>query len=64
VLRQAFTQRAVIKRKMGDSCGADRDFAMGALHGNEIAKGIVRQNPFAKMCNAIVMEALKAPINH
>lgn len=64
VLKQAYTQRAVIKKKQGDKYGADRDFAMGAQHGNEIAKGMVRQNPFAKLCNRIVSEAMLASISH
>ncbi|KAI8922824.1 hypothetical protein BC831DRAFT_474051 [Entophlyctis helioformis] len=57
-LKQAYTQRAIIKRSRGDEAGADQDFAKGAQYGNEIARGMVKNNPYAKLCNAMVTEAM------
>ncbi|KAJ3112063.1 hypothetical protein HDU96_004988 [Phlyctochytrium bullatum] len=37
---------------------AEEDLAMGAKFGNEVAKTAVRSNPYAKMCNAMVREAM------
>lgn len=48
-LKQAYTQRAVMKRNCGDLDGADDDFKMGAKHGSAIAKGMVADNPYSKM---------------
>ena len=62
MLKQAYTQRAVIKKKQGDESGADRDFAMGAQHGNDFAKGMVRQNPFAKLCNQVLCLAKESHV--
>ncbi|KND02660.1 uncharacterized protein SPPG_01746 [Spizellomyces punctatus DAOM BR117] len=58
VLKQAYTQRAIIRKSQGDAAGAESDFAQGARYGNEVAKAAVRNNPYAKMCNAMVMEAM------
>ncbi|KAI9208215.1 uncharacterized protein BJ171DRAFT_490664 [Polychytrium aggregatum] len=58
ILKQAYTQRAIIKKQRGDEAGAEADFAEGARHGNEVAKQAVQSNPYAKMCNAIVSEAM------
>ncbi|KAI8995733.1 hypothetical protein BC832DRAFT_568658 [Gaertneriomyces semiglobifer] len=59
VLKQAYTQRAVLRKQIGDVQGYEADMAMGARYGNELAKKVVRNNPYAKMCNAMVMEAMK-----
>ncbi|KAI8334571.1 hypothetical protein BC941DRAFT_431579 [Chlamydoabsidia padenii] len=59
VLRQAYTQRAIIKRQQGDVHGSRADFEMGAKLGNPIARNIaVGENPYAKMCNQIMMEVM------
>ncbi|KAI8902505.1 TPR repeat protein 36 [Globomyces pollinis-pini] len=57
-LRQAYTQRAIIKKSRGDIKGSDEDFAKGAQYGNPIAKSVVKNNPYAKLCNAMVSEAM------
>jgi tetratricopeptide (TPR) repeat protein len=56
VLRQAYTQRAIIKKELGQSF--EEDLKLGAQYGNEIAKSMIQQNPFAKMCNAIMTDIL------
>ncbi len=39
---------------------ASRDFALGGRYGNQIARQLsVRTNPYAKMCGAIVKEAMR-----
>ncbi|OAJ40597.1 hypothetical protein BDEG_24310 [Batrachochytrium dendrobatidis JEL423] len=48
-LKQAYTQRAIIKKKRGDVAGSEQDFAKGAQFGNEVAKGMVKSNPYAKL---------------
>ncbi|KAJ3048413.1 hypothetical protein HK102_012699, partial [Quaeritorhiza haematococci] len=48
ILKQAYTQRAIIKKQKGDIAGAEADFALGAKYGNHIAKAVVRNNPYAK----------------
>ncbi|TPX54695.1 hypothetical protein PhCBS80983_g05834 [Powellomyces hirtus] len=58
ILKQAYTQRAIVRKELGDEAGSESDFAQGARYGNEIAKAAVKNNPYAKMCNAIVMEAM------
>ncbi|KAJ3409008.1 Tetratricopeptide repeat protein 36 [Chytridiales sp. JEL 0842] len=57
-LKQAYAQRGFLRKAMGDAKGAEEDFAMGAKLGNELAKRAVRENPYAKMCNAMVSEAM------
>ncbi|KAJ3265552.1 Tetratricopeptide repeat protein 36 [Chytriomyces hyalinus] len=58
LLKQAYTQRAVVKKALGDLDGSDRDFGMGAKYGNDVAKAMVKENPYAKMCSAIVTEVM------
>ncbi|KAJ3058487.1 Tetratricopeptide repeat protein 36, partial [Quaeritorhiza haematococci] len=48
ILKQAYTQRAIIKKQKGDIAGSEADFAQGAKYGNQIAKAVVRNNPYAK----------------
>ncbi|KAK9695008.1 hypothetical protein K7432_013193 [Basidiobolus ranarum] len=60
VLKQAYTQRAIVKKSNGDQEGARLDFEKGAHYGNTVARdAAVRENPYAKLCNAMVMEAMK-----
>ncbi|GAB5590618.1 hypothetical protein Unana1_05518 [Umbelopsis nana] len=64
VLRQAYTQRAIIRKQQGDLAGAQADFERGAKFGNPIAKTIsVNENPFAKMCNQIMLEVMGREMN-
>ncbi|KAJ1978420.1 hypothetical protein H4R34_003210 [Dimargaris verticillata] len=60
VLRQAYTQRGIIKKAQGDSDGAFADFEQGGQYGNPLAKEVaVMENPYAKLCNAMMQETLK-----
>ncbi|KAI8063591.1 tetratricopeptide repeat protein 36-like protein [Gongronella butleri] len=59
VLRQAYTQRAIIKRQQGDEKGAREDFELGAKFGNPLARNFtVNENPYAKLCNAMMAEVM------
>ena len=55
----AYTQRAILKRNMGDLKGEEQDLQVGAKYGNPIAKDHIKQNPYAKLCSYIVQEAMK-----
>ena len=60
VSKQAFTQRGLIKQLLGDEEGARLDFEKGAQFGSEIAiQESVRLNPYAKLCNQMLAEAMK-----
>ncbi|KAJ1973606.1 hypothetical protein H4R35_004030 [Dimargaris xerosporica] len=60
VLRQAYTQRGIIKKTQGDNDGAYADFEQGGQYGNPLAKEVaVMENPYAKLCNAMMKETLK-----
>ncbi|KAI9491338.1 tetratricopeptide repeat protein 36-like protein [Zychaea mexicana] len=64
ILRQAYTQRAILKKQMGDKDGSLDDFQLGAKHGSPIAREIVvSENPYAKMCNQAVMEVMGREFN-
>lgn len=64
VLRQAYTQRAIVKRQQGDLVGSRKDFEMGAKLGNPIARNFaVNENPYAKMCNQVMMEVMNRERN-
>ncbi|KAI9286582.1 hypothetical protein BC943DRAFT_351387 [Umbelopsis sp. AD052] len=64
VLRQAYTQRAIIRKQQGNLEGAQADFERGAKFGNPIAKSItVNENPYAKMCNQIMLEVMGRQVN-
>ena len=42
---------------------ASYDFTLGGRYGNPVAKELaVRTNPYAKMCGAIVRDAMRAEI--
>ncbi|KAJ2712259.1 Tetratricopeptide repeat protein 36 [Coemansia spiralis] len=59
-LAQAFTQKGVVLREMGDQDGAFYCFSQGAKHGNEVAKmAAARENPYAKMCGNMVAQAMQ-----
>lgn len=54
---QAYTQRALIKRLHGDDEDALEDFKKAAALGSEFAKAqVIALNPYAAMCNAMMME--------
>ncbi|PUU77173.1 hypothetical protein B9Z19DRAFT_987704 [Tuber borchii] len=67
ILSQAYTQRAAIHYSMFKQGGnedmevaASRDFFEGGRYGNAIAREMaVRTNPYARLCGAIVREAMK-----
>jgi tetratricopeptide (TPR) repeat protein len=56
VLKQAFTQRALVKKQLG--LPFEQDFEKGAQFGNDIAKEQVRNNPIAKLCNETLLHVL------
>ncbi|KAI9474037.1 MAG: hypothetical protein EXX96DRAFT_580360 [Benjaminiella poitrasii] len=59
ILKQAYTQRAIIRRQQGDSLGSRKDFELGAKFGNPVARNIaVNENPYAKMCNQVMLEVM------
>jgi hypothetical protein len=45
--------------KQGDLPGAELDFQEGARNGNAYAKSQVKENPYAKMCNAMMTKAME-----
>ncbi len=60
ILKQAYTQRGLLYRYLGDSVKAEQDLADGARYGNALAKQtIVQNNPYAKLCSAMVHEIMK-----
>ncbi|KAJ1650599.1 hypothetical protein IWQ61_008641 [Dispira simplex] len=59
VLKQAYSQRGIIRKAQGDSEGAFADLELGGKYGNPLAKeAAVYENPYAKLCNAIMKESL------
>ncbi|KAI9334748.1 hypothetical protein BDR26DRAFT_776478, partial [Obelidium mucronatum] len=58
VLKMAYAQSAVLKKNEGDLVGAEADLLKSARLGNEISKAAVKNNPYAKMCNAMVTELM------
>ncbi|KAG0054592.1 Tetratricopeptide repeat protein 36 [Gryganskiella cystojenkinii] len=64
ILKQAYTQRAIIKKLKGDKDGAQVDFERGARFGNPVAKAVsVQDNPISQLCGAMVMEMLNKEIS-
>ncbi|KAF1926646.1 uncharacterized protein M421DRAFT_422610 [Didymella exigua CBS 183.55] len=73
ILRTAFSHRAFLYLKASETCTelgglgkseleelASKDFAAAARYGDEAAREMsVRTNPYAKMCGAIVKNALR-----
>ena len=59
-LRQAHTQRGLIRRGRGDDEGARADFELAARLGSALARQcLVSMNPYAAMCNAMLSRAMK-----
>ncbi|KAG0257099.1 Tetratricopeptide repeat protein 36 [Mortierella polycephala] len=64
ILKQAYTQRGIIKKLKGDKDGAQVDFERGARYGNPVAKAVaVQDNPISQLCGAMVMEMLNKEMN-
>ncbi|KAG1048865.1 hypothetical protein G6F43_008774 [Rhizopus delemar] len=64
VLRQAYTQRAIIKRQQDDLVGSRKDFEAGAKLGNPVARNFtVNENPYAKMCNQVMMQVMSQELS-
>lgn len=60
VQRQAHTQRALLRRAIGDEEGALADYQRGAALGSQFAKKeAVKLNPYAKLCNQYLQAALE-----
>jgi hypothetical protein len=59
LLGTAYTQRAVLKKELGDVVGSNQDFELGAKYGHPLAKSQISNNPYAKLCNSIVAEAMR-----
>lgn len=60
IASQAYTQRGVIKEFKEDEEGARSDFEKGAKLGNQLAaQECVKLNPYAKLCNSMLAEAMK-----
>ncbi|KAF9086486.1 Tetratricopeptide repeat protein 36 [Mortierella sp. GBA35] len=59
ILKQAYTQRGIIKKARGEKEAAQADFERGARYGNPVAKAVsVQDNPISQLCGAMVMEML------
>ncbi|KAG0270866.1 Tetratricopeptide repeat protein 36 [Linnemannia exigua] len=64
ILKQAYTQRGIIKKARGQKEAAQADFERGARYGNPVAKAVaVQDNPISQLCGAMVMEMLNKEIN-
>ncbi|KAF9157549.1 Tetratricopeptide repeat protein 36 [Actinomortierella ambigua] len=64
ILKQAYTQRGIIKKLRGDKEEAQIDFELGARYGNPVAKAVsVQDNPISQLCGAMVRDMLSAEIN-
>ncbi|KAJ1663165.1 hypothetical protein IW140_005669 [Coemansia sp. RSA 1813] len=60
VLGQAYTQKGIVYRALGDQDAAFNNFSMGARYGNEVAKmAAPKENPYAKLCGKMVSQAMK-----
>jgi tetratricopeptide (TPR) repeat protein len=60
VLKQAYTQRALVRRALGQEEAALEDYREGARRGNVFAKKeAVRLNPYAALCNQYLMQAME-----
>ncbi|ORY24275.1 hypothetical protein BCR33DRAFT_860352 [Rhizoclosmatium globosum] len=58
VLKMAYAQRAILRKNEGNMSGAEEDLLKAAKLGNETARAAVKNNPYAKMCNAMVSELM------
>lgn len=62
VLQQAFTQRAILKHKAGDSAGQEADMAAAAAYGSAMARMLTSEtNPYAAMCHTAVAKMIESP---
>ena len=59
VISKAFTQKGLILTRLGKKEEAEQAYQQGARYGNPIAKQQVAENPYAKMCNSILVAAMK-----
>jgi len=60
IMKQAYTQRAIIRRSQGDNEGAHADFEQGAWFGNPVARALaVYENPYSRLCNATLLEVMQ-----
>lgn len=58
--RQALVQRGLLRRLQGRDDDARRDFAQAARLGSAFARHqLVRMNPYAALCNAMLANAMK-----
>ncbi|KAJ2544014.1 hypothetical protein EV175_005932 [Coemansia sp. RSA 1933] len=60
VLGQAYTQKGIVYRSLGNQDAAFDNFSMGARYGNEVAKmAAPKENPYAKLCGKMVSQAMQ-----
>ncbi|KAI9136590.1 tetratricopeptide repeat protein 36, partial [Paraphysoderma sedebokerense] len=60
ILKQSYTQRGIIHKKLNNPEAALADFQKGAQFGNEIARmASVQENPYAQLCGATLQEVMK-----
>ncbi|KAJ2403040.1 hypothetical protein GGI23_000259 [Coemansia sp. RSA 2559] len=60
VLGQAYTQKGIVYRTLGNQDAAFDNLSMGARYGNEVAKmAAPKENPYAKLCGKMVSQAMK-----
>lgn len=65
VLSLAWTQMGAVLLSQGKEDEAGRAFGEGARYGGEVAKRMaVKMNPVAKLCGAIVREAMKKEMSN
>lgn len=64
ILKQAYTQRAIVHRQLGDLVASRSDFEMGAKLGNPLARNVaINENPYAKMCNQVMMQVMNRELH-
>ncbi|KAJ2525341.1 hypothetical protein GGI11_000092 [Coemansia sp. RSA 2049] len=60
VLGQAYTQKGIVYRALGNQDEAFNSFSMGAKYGNEVSKmAAPKENPYAKLCGKMVSQAMR-----
>ncbi|KAJ2478368.1 hypothetical protein IWW56_003755 [Coemansia sp. RSA 2131] len=59
-LGQAYTQKAIVLKALGNQDDAFFNFSQGAKCGNSVAKTAAsKENPYAKLCGQMVSQAMK-----
>ncbi|KAJ2497510.1 hypothetical protein GGH96_005047 [Coemansia sp. RSA 1972] len=59
-LGQAYTQKAIVLKALGNQDDAFYNFSQGAKCGNSVAKTAAsKENPYAKLCGQMVSQAMK-----